>query len=357
MAAVRADFKTRFRKTTLAFFFLWNPLLSLVLTVISGDTDQLFFSWTSAMLIGNTVTLTCSLGFLAIRATERVLLRRVGGIESAHGRAWTLAVVAVLMPIGLSLGFQVLHGYYLLTRRPWTPPALHSYISGLFWGAIIFGLFTLWETWRASALRVKTLEADRLQATLAALTSQINPHLLFNALNTIASLIPSNPDAAEEVTLRLSELYRGILDSSRSTTHSLADELGVCRAYLDVERARFGSRLAASVSLDGVDAGAVALPALLLQPLVENAIKYGIAPRGGGGSVAIRAARDGAHVVISIEDDGAGFGKAPVRGGAGTGVTNARARVELQYGGRGFFDITERPGGGTRVRIGVPVSS
>jgi LytS/YehU family sensor histidine kinase len=182
----------------------------------------------------------------------------------------------------------------------------------------------------------------------------MNPHLLFNALNTIASMIPENPTAAEEVTLRLSELYRGVLESSRRPVHRLDEELDICRAYLAIEGSRFGERLRSEIRVDDpVRARATEIPALLLQPLVENAVRHGLAPKALGGTIWIEV-ETGQPLVIRIGDDGVGLGHAKSTRGAGTGVANCRARIALRYGEQGQFEIGPRNGGGTQVEIRIP---
>lgn len=178
--------------------------------------------------------------------------------------------------------------------------------------------------------------------------------MLFNALNTIASLVHEDPDRAEETVVELAELYRGILRSSGAATHALSDEIRLCQAYLRVERARFGERLDVEVDVDArVDAGAVRVPVLLLQPLVENAVKHGISPRARGGKVAVRIARDGARILAAVEDDGVGLGASPAKG-AGRALANCHDRLRLAYGDAAALAIAPRARGGTRAELSFP---
>ncbi len=221
---------------------------------------------------------------------------------------------------------------------------------------MILALFFYQRMRTQSREQIRDLENARLQAQLAVLTAEMNPHLLFNALNTVASLIHGDPDRAEEVVLQLSSLYRGVLRSSGSATHSLREEVQLCEAYLQVERARFGERLAVSVVVDDAALAAkVQIPVLLLQPFVENAIKHGFSHRARGGSVRLEVSMRDTEVHAIIEDDGVGFGQSP-EAGAGKAIANCRERLTLTYGGRAALEVGERAGGGARVTVTFPVT-
>jgi LytS/YehU family sensor histidine kinase len=274
----------------------------------------------------------------------------------------TLVVSALAMPVALPLAFAVGELVAHALGRHVESATFRSYRIGLAFGLVFMTLFFFRRS-RAEAreaalsaeARIRELENKRLEAQLAALTAEMNPHLLFNALNTVAALIPESPARAEEVVLQLAALYRGVLASSRKATHPLGDELGLCRAYLDVERARFGDRLDVRLDVDeDVDVRAIEVPVLLLQPFVENAVKHGLSQRARGGSVrlSVRAAADSLESIV--EDDGVGLG-ASTSAGAGTAIANCRARLALTYGGRARLDVEPRAGGGTRVTVTIPL--
>ena len=189
----------------------------------------------------------------------------------------------------------------------------------------------------------------------------MNPHLLFNALNTVASLIHSNPNRAEEVVLQLSDLYRGVLRASGRATHTLQDELELCEAYLKIEQARFGERLSAKVFVvNEVDARSIQVPVLILQPLVENAVKHGVSPRALGGKVEVSVARQGRHIRVCVEDDGVGFGQSPHRG-SGKAMVNCEDRLRLTYGEEARLEIGDAnddgsAASGARVVVTLPAS-
>jgi signal transduction histidine kinase len=219
----------------------------------------------------------------------------------------------------------------------------------------------------ARARAVEAIRAELAQAELRALKAQVQPHFLFNTLNSIAALIPSDPRAAEEMTTRLAEVFRYALSSSERETAPLSEELAFARGYLDIERARFGNRLSVVTEIEpGLEH--IQVPSLLLQPVVENAVRHGIAPRAEGGTIRLTAAREGTRLRLTVEDDGPGIDPSAV-----ARLSGASAEIARAPGGRGFglFSVRERlrangsedaltiespPGGGTRVSIRLPLS-
>ena len=204
---------------------------------------------------------------------------------------------------------------------------------------------------RASA--VERTRAELAQAELRALRAQINPHFLFNTLNTIASLISSNPSAAEDVTTHLADLFRYTLRASEREHSTLGAELEFLRAYLVIERARFGERLRVEEAIEpGLEA--LPVPSLLLQPVVENAVRYGVGSRPEGGMVRLTARRNGDRLFLEVADDGPGLdGSRPVSG-TGFGLHAVRERLRAA-GHPDALEIDTAPGQGTRVRVTLPI--
>lgn len=204
------------------------------------------------------------------------------------------------------------------------------------------------------ALRDRELAAARLQAQLAeaeaaALRAQLQPHFLFNTLNAISALVPDDPGTAQRLIARLGDLLRLSIDERRAERCPLADELEFADAYLAIEEARLGDRLRVVRRVDP-QALATRVPALLLQPLVENAVRHGIAPIVAGGTIEIHAALLGDTVRIVVADDGAGAGTVV----EGVGLGNARRRLRQLYGDRQSLEIDSAPGRGFRVTLMVP---
>ncbi|MEO5961753.1 MAG: histidine kinase [Opitutaceae bacterium] len=201
---------------------------------------------------------------------------------------------------------------------------------------------------------VHTLELEKrlTEARLQALLRQLKPHFLFNTLNGIASLMHSDVDAADRMLVRLSELLRLTMHHPGQPLTKLRDELAFIEKYLEIERIRFRDRLTAEISAapDTLDAD---VPSLLLQPLVENAIRHGIEPLARPGRIVLEARREGAELVLLVRDNGSGQ---PPGGFAreGIGLANTRERLRELYGDRHSFELANYPAGGLEVRIRLP---
>ena len=230
---------------------------------------------------------------------------------------------------------------------------------------LIFGVFaTVMESLRSEleettvALRTKErdeADARRLaaEAQLASLESRVNPHFLFNTLNSIAALVHDDPAAAERVTEELASLMRSSLDAASTPLVSLDDELQSVRAYLSIERVRFGDRLQYRVETNGAP-GAAMVPRLSLQTLVENSVKYAVSARRGGASILVRAAKSDGRLRIDVQDDGPGFDPAAVS--PGHGLALLKSRLQMTFGDRATLAIASRPGA-TSVSIDLPTDA
>jgi len=218
---------------------------------------------------------------------------------------------------------------------------------------------TRWQEELAQAFSRATEEREQLgarleRAQLQALKLQLHPHFLFNALNTITALVHANPDAAERMVSELSELLRASLSNASAQELPLAHELDVLGHYLEIQRIRFQDRLTVTLDIDP-DARGALVPNLLLQPLVENAIRHGITPRAAPGRVWITVARQDATLAIDVEDDG--VGENPARPHSdGVGLGNTRARLRALYGPAHRFEAGSRADGrgGFAVRMAIP---
>ncbi len=194
-------------------------------------------------------------------------------------------------------------------------------------------------------------QAQAVEAQLAALQSQMNPHFLFNALNTVAALVRTNGRAAEATVEHLADVLRRTLDRSRAGSGTVAEEIDYLRAYLAIEQERFGDRLQVRWQI-GDETLEQPLPPLALQPLVENALRHGIGPRLEGGWITVEAAREKGHVQLTVSDSGIGF---PARHREGTGLGNLRQRLHTLYGARYDLRIASSPAG-SRVSVIIPAT-
>ncbi|HJR52895.1 MAG TPA: histidine kinase [Gemmatimonadota bacterium] len=206
---------------------------------------------------------------------------------------------------------------------------------------------------RSEALASRA-EAERARVELHALRSRLQPHFLFNTLHGIRALVLRDPAKAADAIETLGGLLRFILDleGRESDLVSVREELEFTRAYVELERNRLGDRLAVEESIDE-DALDARIPALTLQPLIENAIRHGIAPRARGGTVRIAVRRSGAALEVVVEDDGIGPAEGAIES-AGIGLRTVRNRIETRYDGAGRFSFSGSPGHGFRVALGFP---
>ena len=244
----------------------------------------------------------------------------------------------------------------------WKNSALHHLWLYCLVGAAIYGYdrhiesARLLETQREREVREARLESELARAQLHALRMQVHPHFLFNALSAAAALTKRDPTRARRVLVDLGELLRLALDTTDDEI-PLRDELAVLDRYFRIEKARMGDRLRVEVDA-GPDVLDALVPPLLLQPLVENAVKHGLAPLEEGGAVDIRATQDGDALAITVADTGRGHAaERPATARGGIGLENVRRRLDRLYGGAGALSLGERSGGGTVAVVRLPFRS
>src|ERR1035437_2720286 len=193
------------------------------------------------------------------------------------------------------------------------------------------------------------------EAELRALRAQINPHFLFNSLNTIADLIVRDPPRSEAMTLRLATMFRHVLAHSSRSMTTIGEEVEFLRTYLYIEEARFGDRLRVAIDV-APEAAGQAIPSLILQPLVENAMKHGLGPKPGPGNIWISAHIEGDQVCVKIEDDGMGPQSVPAaEPNECHGLTNVAGRLRTLYRDRASVKLAARQGGGACVTVRIPL--
>jgi two-component system LytT family sensor kinase len=240
------------------------------------------------------------------------------------------------------------------------------FVECLIYLAVVMVVGTELKIFNSVRIQIKLEEQERLllQARMAALQNQINPHFLFNTLNSISSLVRFDPDTAREMILKLATILRRLLHSADSFV-SLREEVEFIDNYLDIEVVRFGrDKLKVVKDLDPASLEAM-VPSMLLQPLVENCIKHGLSPKVEGGSITLRSRLIKSRLVVEVEDDGVGMGSAQefVReheqaddlGGMGIGMANVAERLKVLYGDAAKMMIESREGGGTVIRLRLPI--
>jgi two-component system, LytTR family, sensor kinase len=215
-----------------------------------------------------------------------------------------------------------------------------------------------------NAIRIEqTLEEQKrllLEARLDALQRQINPHFLFNTLNSIASLVRFRPEQARELIVKLANILRTLL-KDRDAYVPFREELSFTDDYLGIEVVRFGAEKLRVVKEIDPRTLELPVPSMLLQPLVENSIKHGLEPRISGGTITLRSRLENGRLTIEVEDDGVGIApgrehSSGVLRGTGIGMKNVRERLEVLYGNTAEFDVTSRPGRGTKVTMEMPLN-
>jgi two-component system LytT family sensor kinase len=217
------------------------------------------------------------------------------------------------------------------------------------------------KIWNASRIEIKLKEQKRLvlEARFDALQRQINPHFLFNTLNSIASLVRFRPEMAREMIVQLGNILRALLKDHDSYV-PFREELTFTDDYLGIEVVRFGVEKLRVVKEIDVATLELLVPCMLLQPLIENSIKHGLEPRLQGGTITLRSRIQGAKLIVEVEDDGVGMAEGRAREvgfvsrGAGIGMRNVRERLEVLYGNSARFEVFSRPGRGTRVTLEIP---
>jgi two-component system LytT family sensor kinase len=253
----------------------------------------------------------------------------------------------VRQSIGARFGADRL--FYFDAPTPWLTVAVYV--------ATVLTVSTPIKIWNTARIEHRLHEQEKLllAAKIEALKSQINPHFLFNTLASVSSLIRSQPDTARMVVQKLSMLLRRLMRSHEQFV-TLREELAAMDEYLDIEVVRFGPRLTVRKDL-GPDTLDVVVPSMILQPLVENAIKHGLARKVGPGHIVIRSRRDRDLAIVEVEDDGLGISADRLEAAmsSGIGLTNVRERLRVIYGAAGRLVLSGEPGRGARARLEIPL--
>lgn len=271
------------------------------------------------------------------------------------------AALCVTLPVSVAIGLQLSYwmtgcGGSLLHPKSLSALLIVVYI-GLFFGLVASITFVLFEHIERLNLEVKQRQLEQMEsekremeARLKMLQAQIEPHFLFNTLANVGSLIDSDPGLARELLERLNDWLRVALARARSERATLGDELDMLSNYLNILKIRFGTRLKWQIEANET-VRAQAFPPMLLQPLVENAIRHGIEPKLGGGTLAIIARMEAQRLLICVSDDGIGLQAASA---AGAGLNNIRARLATLYGTNASLILENLASGGTAATLELP---
>lgn len=255
--------------------------------------------------------------------------------------------------LNMVIVFGVTRLFDWLPNRSGGPGAFHSNVVMY---AIIIAVgqgFTYYRMQRDAQLRTSRLEASLAEARLDALKLQLQPHFLFNTLHAISSLMHKDVEAADRMITRLGELLRGAIEKVGVQEVPLKEELEFLEGYLEIEQTRFHDRLVIKQEIDPsvLDAR---VPNLMLQPLVENAIRHGIEPKTGPGQITIRCARQNSTLVVNIKDDGPGLDGERSRQHKGVGLINTRSRLDQLYGDAYRLALVNGVAGGADLTLEIP---
>jgi two-component system, LytTR family, sensor kinase len=280
--------------------------------------------WTRSVAVHLGASVFFALVYMVLRAWLGQVQSRVGGVPVSFAEAFNPLVVK-------TVHFNLL----------------------IYWVMVsVSHAFAYYRQYQERALRASELEKRLAQAKLQALQMQLNPHFLFNTLNAIASLMHKDVKAADRMITRLADLLRYALESTDAHEVTLRQELAFLERYLEIEQTRFGSRLTVRMHIEDETLDAL-VPNLILQPLVENAIRHGIERRSKPGVIELRAHRADARLRIELRDNGPGL-VVPTGGRKGIGVANTRARLQELYGESHTFELRNADGGGVIVEVTLP---
>jgi len=341
--------------------FLFNAAVAVAITAVT-----LIFSGKSIAIgehfLGNLLFAQC-VGFsihLLYQLSSALIGRdRLAAVTWPWRVVYYCGVPMIGIFVGFSLAFAIMGRNIIDVAQRAPNFIVGSAVFSLVLSAILYQFFKQ-KTLVAEAeagrererARVNELERLAIDAKLRTLQAQIEPHFLFNTLANVASLIDTQPAQAQRMLERLIELLRASLTAARQPSATLAQEVRLLGAYLEILRLRMGDRLAYTIDVPR-EFGDVSIPPLSLQPLVENAIRHGLEPKLEGGHVRVLARAVESGLEVCVEDDGLGF--AP-RANAGFGLSNLRDRLAAIYGGRAKMSIEDRAPG-TRIRISLPLEA
>lgn len=311
-----------------------------------GGADPPRWSWILAWQLSGWWSWALFTAPVCAFAAWAVPIRRPVVLIAAH---IPMALATAVLCAGFEGGLKAVLGLY---RTPHTLSTGISDAVQMYWtfNLLVYAMVAgLYHAWRAARL-----EMQLVQARLDALVGQLQPHFLFNTLHTISAFVLEDPKQANRMITRLSELLRQSFNRERGPLVTLEEELELLDHYVAIQEARFGDRLRVTFRVDPRAASAV-VPTLLLQPLVENAIRHGVVPNGDVAEIAIAAVREGDRLHLEVRDNGPGLNGSP--GSAGLGLANTRARLRELYGPNHRFELTNAPApGGALAVIDIPYS-
>ncbi|MCP4155338.1 MAG: hypothetical protein GY757_46865 [bacterium] len=264
-----------------------------------------------------------------------------------------LFMFSTLIQLGVDLSLVVIYETYDLWTMVyrWMNSNIYIYI-----GLVSFlHFFYFFIRYRERELNTSKLETQMIQVQLQNLKTQLHPHFLFNALNTISGYVKKDPDIAIKMTARLSDLLRLSLDTSPHLEIPLEEELKIVKNYLEIEKLRFADRLSVTFEING-DTRDALVPAMLLQPLAENSVRHGLSRKIEKGTIIISARQQNGKLELVVEDDGPGMKENQEKHSSGIGLKNIRERLNILYEDKAVMEIDNKENHGFKVKITLPFS-
>jgi LytS/YehU family sensor histidine kinase len=326
---------------SVSLLLLFNTAIAALLTIIEFGMG-FWINWVFSQCIGGCIALV-----------NTPLIPRI----APGWKRW--ATLLATLPISVMLGSALAHGLLGLPLEL-SPQFWQSVAIGMMFaviGSIVFLLAERIHQLDSEVRQRRLAEAEQARretdARLKLLQAQIEPHFLFNTLANVGSLIDSDPPRARILLDRLNDWLRVALVRARSEQATLGDELSLLENWLEILTERFGARLTWEIDADAATR-ALPFPPMLLQPLVENAVKHGIEPKVGGGTVNIATRLVDGLLRIVVSDNGASFQAEPTKQGAGAGLDNVRTRLAALYGDSGRLDLRTNAAGGVTATLELP---
>jgi hypothetical protein len=345
------------RSRDLIFTFIWSCGIGFVFLAIASAMSGEWPSWRAVqiyILVSNLIGYSIHAFFLVGDKSGIEAWAIAAGFVPKAIYFGSIPIIGVLSGFGIYIGVFEPMPLRRILGSGWVISAASTSVVISIMLSVLFYLRERDAAAQAELgrerLRAERVEREAVLANLRALQAQIEPHFLFNTLANVASLVDSDPVLSKRMLEQFIRFLRASLAATRAESTTLAAEGELIGAYLDVLQVRMGERLRYGIEIEP-SLAAFALPPMLLQPVVENAIKHGVEPQLQGGEVHLTASRAGSAVRIDVSDTGVGFGSS-TRGGMG--LTNLRERLKLIYGERASVEISERSGGGTIVSLKLP---
>lgn len=345
-----------------AAFFIFSTLVG-----VAFASQLYLFSSKAGLPVSWTQAISSSLGdwyVFAVLAVPAIWLTR--RYPFARGQWWQVGLLHLIAALLFSFSWVLVRswvvqaqmtvgGQSLVFREVFEALLGKTFRYNLWVYCMIVAVthaFDYYQKYHERELRTQELETRLTRAKLQALQMQLNPHFLFNTLHTISALMHKDVDAADRMVVKLSELLRLALDNTETHEVPLQQELDFLKRYLEIEQTRFRDRLQIQMEVapDTLDAQ---VPNLVLQPLVENAIRHGIEKHARPGKIVLRAQRRNGHLELEVQDNGGGL-PAGGKQREGIGLSNTRSRLQQLYGGAQNFELTNVETGGLLARVVIP---